>query len=74
MPFSEGEMRWKCHSELVEPLGNNALPYRTEARWVGKFQLGRVSTSDEQRGAANADADDIQRLPHRCGDISRGLH
>ncbi|GFX94171.1 HTH_48 domain-containing protein [Trichonephila clavipes] len=64
-------MEW--HSELVEALGKNALPYRTVARWVGKFQQGRVSTSDEQRGAVNADADGIQRLPHRCGDSSRGL-
>ncbi|GFT11095.1 HTH_48 domain-containing protein [Trichonephila clavipes] len=39
----------ECHSELVETLGNNDLPYRTVAPWVGKFQLGRVSTSDEQR-------------------------
>ncbi|GFS88835.1 hypothetical protein TNCV_1000451 [Trichonephila clavipes] len=37
------------HSELVEALGNNALPYRTIARWIGKFQHGRVSTTDEQR-------------------------
>ncbi|GFQ97918.1 HTH_48 domain-containing protein, partial [Trichonephila clavata] len=35
--------------EFVEALGNNAVPYRTVARWVGKFQQGRVSTSDEQR-------------------------
>ncbi|GFW26468.1 uncharacterized protein TNCV_1164051 [Trichonephila clavipes] len=39
----------ECHSELVEALGNNAQPYRTVARWIGKFQQGRVSTSDEQR-------------------------
>ncbi|GFX18223.1 uncharacterized protein TNCV_4305251 [Trichonephila clavipes] len=39
----------ECHCELVEALGNNALPYRTVARWIGKFQPGRVSTSDEQR-------------------------
>ncbi|GFV59988.1 HTH_48 domain-containing protein [Trichonephila clavipes] len=64
----------ECHSELVEALGDNALPYCTIARRVGKFQQGRVSTSNEQRGAANADADGIQRLPHRCGDSSRGLH
>ncbi|GFX83142.1 uncharacterized protein TNCV_4987361 [Trichonephila clavipes] len=37
-PFSEREMQW-----------NNILPYRTVARWIGKFQQGRVSTSDEQR-------------------------
>ncbi|GFT77346.1 uncharacterized protein TNCV_2023461 [Trichonephila clavipes] len=43
-------MRWgECHSELVEALGNNALPSRTVARWIGKFQQGRVSTSGEQR-------------------------
>ncbi|GFW12391.1 uncharacterized protein TNCV_816441 [Trichonephila clavipes] len=39
----------ECHSELVEALGNNALPYLTVARWKRKFQQGRVSTSDEQR-------------------------
>ncbi|GFS89217.1 uncharacterized protein TNCV_1259521 [Trichonephila clavipes] len=39
----------ECHSELVEAFGNNALPYRTVARWIGKFQQGRVSTSDEKR-------------------------
>ncbi|GFX17314.1 uncharacterized protein TNCV_3553191 [Trichonephila clavipes] len=40
----------ECHSELVEALGNNVLPYRTVAtRWIGKFQQGRVSSSDEQR-------------------------
>ncbi|GFV03378.1 HTH_48 domain-containing protein [Trichonephila clavipes] len=69
-----GRNAMESHSELVETLGNNALPYRTVAWWVEKFQQGRVSTSDEQRGAANAEADGIQRLPHRCGDSSRGLH
>ncbi|GFU04516.1 HTH_48 domain-containing protein [Trichonephila clavipes] len=39
----------KCHSESVEALGKNALTYRTVARWVEKFQQGRVSTSDVQR-------------------------
>ncbi|GFT00917.1 HTH_48 domain-containing protein [Trichonephila clavipes] len=62
------------HRELVEALGNNALTYRTVARWVEKFQQGRVSTSDEQRSVENADADGIQHLPHRCGDSSRGLY
>ncbi|GFV50334.1 uncharacterized protein TNCV_622421 [Trichonephila clavipes] len=38
----------ECHSGLVEALGNNALPYRTIARWIGKFQQVRVSTGDEQ--------------------------
>ncbi|GFX63623.1 uncharacterized protein TNCV_2005521 [Trichonephila clavipes] len=39
----------ECLSELVEALGNNALPYRTVAWWIGMFQHGHVSTSDEQR-------------------------
>ncbi|GFV65076.1 uncharacterized protein TNCV_4671071 [Trichonephila clavipes] len=39
----------ECNSELVKALQNNVLPYRTVARWMGKFQQGRVSTSDEQR-------------------------
>ncbi|GFQ71053.1 HTH_48 domain-containing protein [Trichonephila clavata] len=39
----------ECNSEFMEALGNNALPYRTVARWVGKFEKGHVSTSDEQR-------------------------
>ncbi|GFY07031.1 HTH_48 domain-containing protein [Trichonephila clavipes] len=74
MTVLRGRNAMECHSELVEDLGNNDLPYRTVVRWVGKFQQGRVSTSDEQRGVANADADGIQCLPHRCGDSSRGLH
>ncbi|GFV64566.1 histone-lysine N-methyltransferase SETMAR [Trichonephila clavipes] len=46
----------ECHSELVETIGKNALLYRTVAPWVGKFQQGRVSTSDEQRsGRLNGD-------------------
>ncbi|GFR24885.1 hypothetical protein TNCT_64281 [Trichonephila clavata] len=35
--------------ELVKAFENNALSYRTAARWVGKLQQERVSTSDEQR-------------------------
>ncbi|GFS50031.1 uncharacterized protein TNCV_1836671 [Trichonephila clavipes] len=38
----------ECHSQLVEALRNNILPYRTVVRWIGKFQQGRVSTSNEQ--------------------------
>ncbi|PRD34948.1 UNVERIFIED_CONTAM: hypothetical protein NCL1_13033 [Trichonephila clavipes] len=53
----------ECHSEFVEALENNALPYSTVARWVGKFQQGLVSTTDEQRGGANADEGSIQRPP-----------
>ncbi|GFX87519.1 uncharacterized protein TNCV_1330511 [Trichonephila clavipes] len=44
----------ECHSELVESLGNIALPYRTVARWIGKSQQGRVSTIEEQRSGRPA--------------------
>ncbi|GFQ83410.1 HTH_48 domain-containing protein [Trichonephila clavata] len=44
-----GKNEMECHSEFVEALGNNTLPYHIVARWVGKFQQGRVSTSEEQR-------------------------
>ncbi|GFR04414.1 hypothetical protein TNCT_94451 [Trichonephila clavata] len=40
-------MRWNVTVNLWKPLG--IMPYHTVARWVGKFQQGRVSTSDEQR-------------------------
>ncbi|GFV36904.1 hypothetical protein TNCV_4767021 [Trichonephila clavipes] len=40
----------ECHSELVEAFGNNAQSYRTVARWRGKFQKGRVSTSEMSNG------------------------
>ncbi|GFX56519.1 hypothetical protein TNCV_74651 [Trichonephila clavipes] len=30
-----GKNAMEFHSELVEALGNNTLPYRTVARWVG---------------------------------------
>ncbi|GFS72755.1 HTH_48 domain-containing protein [Trichonephila clavipes] len=62
-------MEYLC--ELVEALENNALPYRTVAQWVGKFQQERVSNCDEHgsgrfiHGATNAEADGIQCLPHR---------
>ncbi|PRD38247.1 UNVERIFIED_CONTAM: hypothetical protein NCL1_04060 [Trichonephila clavipes] len=80
-----GRNTMKCHSELVEALGNNALPYRTVARWVGKFQQGRVSTCEEQcsgrftHGVANAEAHGIKRLPHRwklviCSPLLNHLH
>ncbi|GFQ74758.1 uncharacterized protein TNCT_226391 [Trichonephila clavata] len=55
----------ECHSEFVEALGNNALPYRTVARWVEKFQQGRVSTSYEQRsGRPLSVRTDLARAAH----------
>ena len=43
-----GRNAMECHSELVEALGNNALPYHTVARWVQTFQQGRMPTGDAQ--------------------------
>ncbi|PRD27409.1 UNVERIFIED_CONTAM: hypothetical protein NCL1_35429 [Trichonephila clavipes] len=43
-----GRNAMECNSELVEDLENKALPYRTVARWIGKFQQEYVSTSDKQ--------------------------
>ncbi|GFQ82429.1 HTH_48 domain-containing protein [Trichonephila clavata] len=64
-----GRNAMECHSELVEALGNNALPYRTVARWVGKrqglCQPVRQQVTRFTHGAANAETDGIQRLPHR---------
>jgi hypothetical protein len=31
-----------CYSELVEAVGNNALPSRTVARWYGYFDVGTL--------------------------------
>ncbi|PRD36589.1 UNVERIFIED_CONTAM: hypothetical protein NCL1_08210 [Trichonephila clavipes] len=36
-----GRNAMECHSELLEALGKNALPYRTVALWVGRFQQGQ---------------------------------
>ncbi|GFW42561.1 HTH_48 domain-containing protein [Trichonephila clavipes] len=57
----------ECHGELVEALGNNDLPYHTVARWIGKFQQGRLSTSDEQRRCAD-------RFGLSRHQVSHGLH
>ncbi|GFU75734.1 uncharacterized protein TNCV_1651941 [Trichonephila clavipes] len=63
----------ECHSELVE-----ALPYRTVARWIKERIRSRWFATREDianavlqqvtrltHGAANAETDGIQRLPHR---------
>ena len=36
----------ECHSELIEALGNRALPYRTVVRCAAAFQRGRVVSAD----------------------------
>ncbi|GFU23111.1 HTH_48 domain-containing protein [Trichonephila clavipes] len=38
-----GRNAMERHIESVVVLGNNALPQRTVARWIGKFQQGRMS-------------------------------
>lgn len=44
-----GRNATECHSELVEALGDRALPYRTVARWTEAFQRGREASVDLQR-------------------------
>jgi hypothetical protein len=34
----------QCHQRLFEACGNDALPYRTVARWVSAFRSGRDET------------------------------
>ncbi|GFX52164.1 HTH_48 domain-containing protein [Trichonephila clavipes] len=65
----------ECHSELVEALGNNALPYRTVAQWIGKFQQGRVSTSDGQRSGAKVSVwtDLASAIIEQFIDFNKGL-
>ncbi|GFX71354.1 uncharacterized protein TNCV_2453651 [Trichonephila clavipes] len=65
----------ECHSELVEALGNNALPYRTVARWEpirGRWFATQEDIANAvcqqvsrfKHDVANAMAGSIQRLPH----------
>ncbi|GFS76921.1 uncharacterized protein TNCV_3756031 [Trichonephila clavipes] len=66
----QGRNIMECHSKLVENLGNNALPYHTVARWVGKFQQRHVSTSDEQRlGRPLKCADRLGTCHHRAANV-----
>ena len=44
-----GRKAKKCHSELIEALGNRVLLYRTVARWAAAFQRGRVASADMRR-------------------------
>jgi hypothetical protein len=43
-----GRNATECHSELVEALGDRAVPYRTVARWTEAFQCGREASGDLQ--------------------------
>ena len=58
--FLRGCNARECHAELQQALGNQALPYRTVAWWVGAFKEGRESTADLPRSgrsvSANKDA------------------
>ncbi|GFR23305.1 HTH_48 domain-containing protein [Trichonephila clavata] len=49
-----GRNEMECHSEFVEALENNVLPYRTVARWVSKFQQGRVSNVRDDRSVCES--------------------
>ncbi|PSN39588.1 hypothetical protein C0J52_06900 [Blattella germanica] len=44
--FLRGYNARESHAKLQQALGNQALPYRTVARWVGAFKEGRESTAD----------------------------
>jgi hypothetical protein len=39
-----GRNATECHSELVEALGDRALPYRTVARWIEALRGKRFRT------------------------------
>ncbi|GFV32067.1 uncharacterized protein LOC103524116 [Trichonephila clavipes] len=73
LTLSESYFRHQLLEHFWKPFGYNTLPYHTVARWLGKFQQGRVTTSDEQCGMANAEADGIQGLPYCSGDSSSRL-
>ena len=45
----QGRNAKECLSELIEVLGNCALPYRTVARCAAAFQCGRVASADMLR-------------------------
>ena len=42
-----GRNAMKSHSKLAEAVGSNVVPLCT-VLWIGKFQQGRLSTSDEK--------------------------
>ena len=41
-----GRIAIECHSELVEAVGNNALPNRDVARWAAAVKRGRATCGD----------------------------
>ncbi|GFU47079.1 uncharacterized protein TNCV_2616501 [Trichonephila clavipes] len=76
-----GRKAMECHTELMEALGNNALPYRIVARWEpipGRQFATREDIAIAVRqqatlftNAANSEADGIQCLPHRWQRVVR---
>src|ERR1043166_7500036 len=46
---ARGRTAKECHQGLVEAAGSCALPYRTVARWVKAFRLGRQNVTHEPR-------------------------
>ena len=41
-----GQNARECHAQLIEAVGDHALPYWTVARWVPAIQLGWVASTD----------------------------
>ncbi|PSN39059.1 hypothetical protein C0J52_10099 [Blattella germanica] len=54
--FLRGCNARECHAELQQALGNQALPYRTVARWVAAFKQGRESTANLPRSGRSMSA------------------
>ncbi|GFW57640.1 uncharacterized protein TNCV_2925591 [Trichonephila clavipes] len=47
-----GRNAMECHSELVEALGNDALPYRTIARWRERENCPVLRNSEKENGSS----------------------
>ena len=44
-----GQNARECHAQLLQAVGDRALPYRTVARWVAAFESGREASKDKPR-------------------------
>ncbi|GFX80136.1 uncharacterized protein TNCV_2107821 [Trichonephila clavipes] len=81
----QGRNAMECHSELMEVLGNNSLPYHTVAR-RDLINSRRFATQEDianavhqqvtlfTHSATNAEAAAPPTSLAACGDSSRGLH
>jgi hypothetical protein len=59
------------HSELVEAVENNALPYRTVARWAATFQRGRATSGDLERSGRPLRSDVSRAVIDQCMEYDR---